>query len=86
MNTQEQCLKITEKVAFNIGENAKIEKPKCDIFDDFQTLCDINFLRFFVNLKPLRKFGLKWDTNFKASYAFKLRNGVDGKMRQVTRN
>ena len=48
-----QCLKIIEKVAFNIAsearsvyilsesklvKNAKIEKLKCDFFGDFQTL------------------------------------------------
>ena len=48
-----QCLKITEKVSFNITseasfiyifneqklvKNAKNEKFKCDILDDFQTL------------------------------------------------
>ena len=66
--TRSQCLKITEKVAFNIAseasyvyilssqkvlpdrsllirqklvENAKIEKLKWDILDDFQPLCHI---------------------------------------------
>ena len=38
-----QCLKITEKVLFNIAwklvDNAKIKTLKCDIWDDFQTLC-----------------------------------------------
>ena len=51
--TTATCLKITEKVSFNIAseasyvyilngqkliKNAKIEKFKCDIFGDFQTL------------------------------------------------
>ena len=55
-----RCLKITEKVSFNIAsehceqcyqtgqffigqklvENTEIQKFKCDILSDFQTLCE----------------------------------------------
>ena len=64
-----QCLKITEKVSFNITseasfiyilneqklvKNAKNEKFKCDILADFQTLCD----PIFYPLSALSK--VKW--------------------------
>ena len=60
-----RCLKITEKVSFNIASEAsyvyissgqkfikiaKIEKLKCDILDDFWTLCKLKFSEIKVKI------------------------------------